>query len=95
MTCFTVQVLEPSGKIIEVETCAGDNISNIILENYTSPNISISSCLVEPPVTDILGGSGIYIVNNSGIFTISTTGVPYIDNQGNFLTYINIDGGIP
>lgn len=49
MTCFTVQVLEPSGKIIEVETCAGNTISNIVLQNYTSPDISISQCVAQLP----------------------------------------------
>jgi hypothetical protein len=119
MSCFTVQVLEPSGKIIEVETCAGHNVSSIVFENYTSPNISLSECVAQLPsdfndrifavvsgdivpstgvnivssggkiyLNSILNASdGIGITHNSGIYTISTTGLQPSGNYASGIHY--------
>jgi hypothetical protein len=91
MSCFTVQVLEPSGKIIEVETCAGDTISNIVLQNYTSPEISISQCITQLPsdfndrVFAVVSGD---IVASTGMTITSSGGKIYLNS------ILNSDYGI-
>lgn len=83
MSCFTVQILEPSGKIIEVDTCVGNNVSSIVLENRTSPNIELSQCLAQLPADfndivfsaisgDILASSGINIIESGGKLYLSS-----------------------
>lgn len=49
MSCFTVQVLEPSKNIIEVETCRGDTVSLVTVENSYVPNIELSQCVSQLP----------------------------------------------
>lgn len=80
MSCFDVKILDPNINTIEVETCIGDQPSSIDIVTYNNTNIlEISHCIALLPseindlitVKDILAGSGINIVTNSGIYTIS------------------------
>jgi hypothetical protein len=107
MSCFTITVLEPSGKVIQVESVAGTNISTTTLTNYSVPNIELSECIAQLPsdfndrifavvsgdivastgvsitssggkiyLNSILNsGTGILLSYNSGIYTISSTGL--------------------
>lgn len=114
MNNFEVQILQPSGTILEIETINGDNSSNIeiiqsgnpilqitndvallpaefntlvnaqidsflnagsgIILSSTPTGLIISSANDTGTVKNIIAGSGISVLNTSGIFTIATTG---------------------
>lgn len=89
MSCFTVEVLPPSGKIIEIETCAGNAVSSITIENYSTPNIELGQCISQLPadlndrVFAIVSGD---IVASTGMNIVSSGGKIYLNsllNSGN------------
>jgi hypothetical protein len=78
MSCFDVKILDPNINTIEIETCIGDQPASIDIVTYDNNSvIEINSCLtaldVEGLITvkDILAGSGINVVSNNKIYTIS------------------------
>lgn len=87
MSCFEVQILEPSGTILEIQSCAGDSINNLIIEQSpTTSNLTVSQCMAVLPsdINDIIigqidnhltSGSGISLIQESGTLKISTTGL--------------------
>jgi hypothetical protein len=95
MSCFEVQILEPSGTILEIESCAGDNTNNLTIEQSpTTSNLTISQCMALLPSdindiiigqidTHLIGGSGISLTQQSGLLRISATG---LQPSGNYST---------
>jgi len=99
MSCFTITVLEPSGKIIQVESVAGTNISTTTLTNYSVPNIELSQCLTQLPsdfndrIFAVVSGD---IVASTGILISSSGGKIYLNsilNSGNGIS-LSHDSGI-
>jgi len=98
MSCFTVQVLEPSGKIIEVETCSGSTVSSVLLENRSVPNIELLQCVAQLPPDfrdqifsvvsgDIVAATGINIYSSGNKLYISSlinagSGISLSHNSG-------------
>lgn len=80
MNCFDIKILNPDINTLEIATCVGDN-DTAKIDIATSDNIStleISTCVATLPevsglipVKDILAGSGISVINATGIYTIS------------------------
>lgn len=80
MSCFDIKILNPDINTLEIATCVGDN-DDAKIDIATSDNIStleISTCVATLPevsglipVKDILAGSGISVINATGIYTIS------------------------
>lgn len=80
MSCFDVQILDPNINTIEIETCIGDQPASIDILTYDNTSvIEVNHCIALLPseindlitVKDILGGSGINVSDNSGIYTVS------------------------
>lgn len=91
MTCFNVQILEPSGKIFEIENCIGNQISSIVLENRSIPNIQFEQCIAQLP-SDF--NDRIFSVIDEDI--IASTGVTIL-SSGNKIylnSIINANNGI-
>lgn len=96
MSCFEVQILEPSGTILEIQSCAGDSINNLIIEQSpTTSNLTVSQCMAVLPsdINDIIigqidnhltSGSGISLIQESGTLKISTTGLQPSGNYSLF-----------
>jgi hypothetical protein len=87
MSCFEVQISPPSGTILEIESCSGQNNNSVIIEqNDNNQNITISQCMVVLPsdLNDIIigqidehlvSGSGIVLNSQDNYLIISTTGL--------------------
>lgn len=84
MNCFTVEVLQPSGTILEIESCTGQVTNNLTIEQTTGNNLSISQCMAQLPSdinntiisqinNHLVAGSGINIVANAEELIISTS----------------------
>lgn len=80
MSCFDVKILDPNIHTIEIESCIGDKPSSIEIITFDNTNIlEVTHCVALLPselndlvtVKDILAGSGIAVVKNSGIYTVS------------------------
>ena len=90
MSCFDVQILDPNINTIEIETCIGDQPSSIDIITYDNiSTIEINHCIALLPsdisdiipVIDILAGSGISVIDSSGIYTISLSN-PIVYSSG-------------
>lgn len=91
MSCFTVQVLEPSSKILEIETCAGESVSSISIENIGSPNIALSQCIADFPADfndRVIDAIDDKLIASSGVNISSQSGNLY------FSSIINASSGI-
>lgn len=84
MNCFTVEVLQPSGTILEIESCTGQVTNNLTIEQTTGNNLSISQCMAQLPSdinntiisqinNHLVAGSGINIIANAEELIISTS----------------------
>lgn len=64
MSCFTVEILPPISRLIDIETCTGSEISSTTIQNFSAPNIEINQCVAQLPsnFSDIVLSvtSGIY-----------------------------------
>jgi hypothetical protein len=83
MSCFEVQVLEPSIHTIEIETCVNGQVTSLDVVQYDIASLEVTHCVALLPsdvsdiipVWNILGGTGIYVSSQSGTYTINASGL--------------------
>jgi hypothetical protein len=93
MTSFIVQISEPTNNVLEIQTSAGDAISNTDIIQYDSNNLIIQNAIVPFPAdyinaidTEISSflkaGSGINLISNISGVNINVSGLnsSYISN---------------
>lgn len=93
MSCFSVEILDTNTKVLEIETCVGNEPGNIEIINYDTNNIIIEQCPIVLPsefssMTDaeiasfIKSGSGINLNASVTGLTISVSGLntTYLSN---------------
>jgi hypothetical protein len=87
MSCFEVQVLEPTIHTIEIETCVNGQVTSLDVVQYDIASLEVTHCVALLPsnfdtivsgiipVWNILGGTGIYVSSQNGIYTVNTSGL--------------------
>jgi hypothetical protein len=100
MSSFSVEILQPSGKIIEIVSSTDNTVSETVVENYSVPNIYITDSIVQLPSDfndrifavvsgDIIGSTGVSVVaSNNKIYLSSiinaSSGISLSHSSGSY-----------